>query len=125
MVIWIPKEHSNSRWHPCYQIRRRDKGFLDYNQNAKNTMSQIQNQGFLFSSCIYASQMEGVRKHCTLRFYGPLRMVRILLNSFTVYPLNGYHESLANVLNMVGYPFVCKLFSVYYSLITGPKSSND
>lgn len=54
MVIWIPKEHNNSRWHPCHQIRRRDKGFLDYNQNAKNTMSQIQNQDFLFRPFVSA-----------------------------------------------------------------------
>jgi DNA primase len=47
MVIRIPKEHNNSSWHPCYHIQRRDKRFFDYNQNAKNTMIQIQNQDFL------------------------------------------------------------------------------
>ena len=106
------------------------RNFLITIDNSKNTMSQIQNQDFLFrpfvSAVVSMRSNRRVRKHCTLRFYyGPLRMVRIMLESFTVYPLNGYHESLANVLNMVGYPFVCKLLSVYYSLITGPKSSND
>ena len=47
MVIRLPKEHNNSSWHPYYHIQRRDKGFFDYNQNAKNTMIQIQNQDFL------------------------------------------------------------------------------
>jgi hypothetical protein len=89
------------------------RDFLITIDNSKNTMIQIQNQDFLFRPFVYeVKKKEGVRKHCAPRFYVPLRMVRILLKSFTVYPLNGYYESLANVLNMVGYPFVCKLLSV-------------
>jgi hypothetical protein len=50
MVIWIPEEHNNADGVHAITFGEEARDF-DYNQNAKNaknTMSRIQNQDFLF-----------------------------------------------------------------------------